>query len=203
MKEEIKIIYKHYVPTEIISDFAKLGFEYISQTEIEIEKQNPNIYNYAGYDIPEIIIYIKNNVTGLLTELIVTISYDTFKNALKLLWTEISKLDIKILKGNGKTFNKPKNITLRISNNDRAVEISLDGNVSEEQADKIIAQAFEFVNSEKLEQSFKNPEFILPNSKPRIRIKYNKEKQIWEPENFAEHQKFIGKIEKSAQDLSS
>lgn len=204
MKEEIKIIYQHYVPEKLIYDFGNSAFKIESELELKKIKQNQNVYNFSGFDIPDIIIFIERNSIELIAGLFLTITYDMFKSSLKLLWTEISKLDIKILKAKGKPSDKPKIIIIRISGNDKSVEIIFEGNVNSEQAETVIRKAFEFLYKEKVEEVFKNPEFIQTKlEKPRIRIKYNKEREIWEPENFESYRRFVEQIEKSSEKLSS
>jgi uncharacterized OsmC-like protein len=202
MKEEIKIIYQHYIPDKLIADFEKLGVDNQLQVEIKKEKEEQKYYNFTGSVIADIVIYVQQHTTELIASgLLVNLAYDTFKGGLKLLWTGISKLAIKKLQSKGKESDKPKSISLRLMDKDRAIEVVLNGDVDEKQADKVIDEAIKFISSEKLNEAFKNPDFIPEQTeKPRIRLKFNKEKQVWEPENFGEYRRQIEAYQKWAEE---
>jgi hypothetical protein len=201
MKEEIKIIYQHYIPDELIADFEKLGVDSQLQVEIKKEREEQKYYNFTGSEIADIVIYVQQHTTELIASgLLVNLAYDTLKGGLKLLWTGISKLAIKKLQSKGKESDKPKSISFRLMDKDRAVEVVLEGDVDDNQADKVIDEAFKFISSEKLNEAFKNPDFIPEQTeKPRIRLKFNKEKQVWEPENFGEYRRQIEAYQKWAE----
>ncbi len=202
MKEEIKIIYQHYIPDELIADFEKLGVDSQLQVEIKNEKEEQKYYNFTGSEIADIVIYVQQHTTELIASgLLVNLAYDTLKGGLKLLWTGISKLAIKKLQSKGKESDKPKSISLRLMDKDRAVEVVLEGDVDDNQADTVIDEAFKFISSEKLNEAFKNPDFIPEQTeKPRIRLKFNKEKKVWEPENFGEYRRQIEAYQKWAEE---
>ncbi len=202
MTEEFKIVYQHYIPEELIGDFEKTGLSEKLDIELVLEKEEQKYYNFTGSEIADIVIYIQQHTTELLVGgLLVSATYDILKGGVKLLWTGLSKLAVKKLQSGGKETDKPKSISIRLMGKERAVEIVLDGDVNEEQADKIIDESFKYVNSEKINEDFKNPDFI-PNSKaekPRIRLKYNKKKQIWEPENFGEYRRKMEEYQRWAE----
>jgi hypothetical protein len=202
MKEQIKIIYQHYIPDELIADFENVGVESQLQVEIKKENEEQKYYNFAGSEIADIVIYVQQHTTELIASgLLINIAYDTLKGGLKLLWTGISKLAIKKLQSKGKESDKPKSISLRLLNKDRAVEVVLEGDVDDNQADKVIDEAFKFISSERLNEAFKNPDFIPEQTeKPIIRLKFNKEKQVWEPENFGEYRRHIEAYQKWAEE---
>lgn len=202
MKEEMKIIYQHYIPDELIADFEKLGVDNQLQVEIKKGKEEQKYYNFTGSEIADIVIYVQQHTTELIASgLLVNLAYDTFKGGLKLLWTGISKLAIKKLQSNGKETDKPKSISLRLMDKDKAIEVVLEGDVDDKQADKVIDEAIKFISSEKLNEAFKNPDFIPEQTKkPRIRLKFNKEKQVWEPENFGEYRRQIEAYQKWAEE---
>lgn len=207
MTEELKIVYQHYIPDELISDFEKTGLNEKLDVELVLEKEEQKYYNFTGSEIADIVIYIQQHTTELLVGgLLVSATYDILKGSVKLLWTGLSKLTVKKLQSGGKETDKPKSISIRLMGKERAVEIVLDGDVNEEQADKIIDESFKYVNSEKINEDFKNPDFIPNNKaeKPRIRLIYNKEKQIWEPENFGEYRRKMEEYQRWAeQNLNS
>lgn len=187
MIEEFKIVYQHYIPDDLISDFKKTGLNEKLDIELVLEKEEQKYYNFTSSEIADIVIYIHQHTTELLVGgLLLSATYDLLKAGLTLLWTGLSKLTIKKLKSGDKETFKPKCISVRLVGKERAVEIVLDGDVNEEKADKIIDESFKYINSERINEDFNNPDFIPNNNaeKPRIRLKYNKEKQIWEPEDF-------------------
>jgi hypothetical protein len=202
MKEEMKIVYQHYIPEELIADFEKLGVDHQLQVEIKKEKEEQKYYNFTGSEIADIVIYVQQHTTELIVGgLLVNLAYDTFKGGLKLLWTGISKLAIKKLQSKGKETDKLKSISLRLMDKDRAVEVVLEGDVDDKQADKVIDEAIKFISSEKLNEAFKNSDFIPEQTeKPRIRLKFNKELQVWEPENFGEYRRQIEAYQKWAEE---
>ena len=202
MTEEFKIVFQHYIPEELIADFEKTGLNENLDIELVLEKEEQKFYNFSGSEIADIVIYIQQHTTELLVGgLLVSTTYDILKGGVKLLWTGLSKLAVKKLQSGGKETDKPKSISVRLMGKERAVEIVLDGDVNEEQADKIIDESFKYVNSEKINEDFKNPDFIPNNKaeKPRIRLIYNKEKQTWEPENFGEYRRKMEEYQRWAE----
>jgi len=202
MTEEFKIVYQHYIPEELIADFERTGLNEKLDIELVLEKEEQKYYNFTGSEIADIVIYIQQHTTELIVGgLLVSATYDILKGGVKLLWTGLSKLAVKKLQSGGKETDKPKSISVRLMGKERAVEIVLDGDVNEKQADKIIDESFKYVNSEKINEDFKNPDFIPNNKseKPRIRLIYNKEKQIWEPENFGEYRRKMEEYQRWAE----
>jgi hypothetical protein len=201
MKENLKIIYQNYIPDELISDFEQLGLDKQLDVEIVKEKEEQKYYNFTGPEIADIIIYVQQHTTELIAGgLLVNVAYDLLKGGLKILWTGLSKLAIKKLHSGGKETDKPKSISIRLMGKDKAVEIVLLGDVNEDQAETIIDESFKYISSEKLDEAFKNPDNIPEKSeKPRIRLIYNKEKQIWEPENFGDYRRKMEAFQKWAE----
>ncbi len=202
MTEEFKIVYQHYIPEKLIADFEKTGLDEKLEVELVLEKEEQKYYNFTGSEIADIVIYIQQHTTELLVGgLLISATYDLLKGGVKLLWTGLSKLAVKKLQSGGKETDKNKSISIRLMGKERAVEIILAGDVNEEQADKIIDESFKYVNSEKINEDFKNPDFIPNNNteKPRIRLIYNKEKQIWEPENFGEYRRKMEEYQRWAE----
>ncbi|WP_295801172.1 hypothetical protein [Mucilaginibacter sp.] len=61
-KENIKIVFQHYIPQELITDFNKLGLSKKINAEIEISKLRKTAYNnFNGPDISDIIIYLEKH----------------------------------------------------------------------------------------------------------------------------------------------
>lgn len=207
MTEELKIVYQHYIPDELISNFEKLGLDKQLKVDIKKEKEEQKYHNFTGSEISDIVIYIQQHTTELIVSgMLVNLAYDMLIGGIKLLWTELSKLAIKKLQSGSKEKDKRKSISVRLMDKERAIEIILDGDfATEEQASKIIDESFKFMSSPKLNETFNNPDFI-PNekAKPKIRLIYNMEKQVWEPENFGEYRRIMAEYEKWAnENLSS
>lgn len=199
MRKEIKIVYQHYIPVDLIIQAEQLGLGQQPDDKFVKEKQDQTKYsNFTGPEIADIIIYIQQHPTELIAGgLFINFAYDILKNSLVLLWTSLSKITTKKLKTDGKQVDDPKRISLRIANGEKEVEIDFDGEVDKAQADKIIDEAFRFINSDKLSETFSNPDYISNvKAKPKIRLIYNKEKQIWEPENFGNYRKQMEEYEK-------
>lgn len=200
MKEELKIVYQHYIPDNLINDFEKSGLDRQLQVDIKKEREEQKYYNFTGSEISDIVVYIQQHTTELIVGgLLVSLAYDTFIGSIKLLWKGLSKLVIKRIQSGGKETDKPKSISLRLMDKDRAVEVVLNGDVDDKQAEKLISEAVKFISSEKLNEAFENPDFIPKETeKPRIRLIYNKEKQIWEPENFGEYRRQMEEFQRWA-----
>jgi hypothetical protein len=199
MRKEIKIVYQHYIPSDLIAQAEQLGFGLQPDDKFVKEKQDQTRYsNFTGPEIADIIIYIQQHPTELIAGgLLINFTYDILKNSIVFLLTSLSKIATKKLKTDGKQVDNPKRISLRLSNGEKEVEIDFDGEFDKAQADKIIDEAFKFINSDKLSETFSNPAYISNvKAKPKIRLVYNKEKQIWEPENFGNFRKQMEDYEK-------
>lgn len=198
MKQELNITFQHYVPEELIESFTQLGIDKQSEIKIIAKKEDQEYHYYSGVEISDIIIYIQQSPAEVITNgFIIPVAYELLKNGLKFLWAGLSKISIKKLQSSGKEVNQPKNIYVKIINKDKSVEIILDGDANELQANKIIDESFKFINSEKLDDVFQNPDFIQENMKQKtIRLIYNKETQVWEPENFGNYRRQMEEFEK-------
>jgi hypothetical protein len=187
MKEKIKVVYQHYIPDSLITEFEKTGIGKKLNIELEQEKTEKKYYNFIGPEISDIVIYIQQHTTELIVGgLLTNIAYDSLKAGLKVLWIGLRKLSVKKYESGGKSTEKQKRISLLLRNKDRNVEIAMNGEINDQQIDKIIDEAFKFINSEKFNEGFKHPD-IIRNEKetPTIKLIYNKEKNIWEPENIS------------------
>jgi len=66
MKDEMKIIYQHYISDELIADFEKLVVDNKLQVEIKKEKEEQKYYNFTGSESADIIIYVQQHTTELI-----------------------------------------------------------------------------------------------------------------------------------------
>lgn len=200
MKEEIMIIYQHYVPTELIEVFAPIRNEL--QIEITHKKQEIHFDNFNGSEISDIVIYIRQHSTEILVgNFLSAMAYDILLAGLKSLWVNLSKLAIKKIAGSGTKTIKSKKISINLMNGDRVVEIVLEGDVNKSEAQAIIEKSFNFINSNKVDESFENPDFVSQKgSKKVITLIYNHEKELWEPENYGENKR---EFEKFVRDMEN
>ena len=198
MEQNTKIVFQDYIPNSLIKDFETLyrntGFG--ESIQIEIEKQ-PEYDSFTGNDITDIVIYIENHTTGLIDGLIASFVYDFLKNGVKLLLKGLSNAPIKKLKEKGKEDDTKKRIKLKLEGNDKRVQITFDGDIKEEDIEKTINQALEFIDPDRLSKFFETPDLIWPvGNKPTIILRYNDKKQSWEPRNLTEYLLKIEKLEK-------
>lgn len=199
-KETLTVHYQHYVPDEIFAEFKDLKLDKELDVELVLKKEEEKYYNFSGSEIADILLYFEQNQTALLIGgLLMPAVYDLLKSGIKSLWKSVSKLSVKIVQSGGITEDKQKSVSLRLMEKDRSIEIVLDGQIEDSSIDKIIDQSFEYLKSGKQEKDFKNEDFI-PNSpgKPRIRLKYNKDKKVWEPENFGLYRRQMEEFQKIA-----
>lgn len=201
----MRIAYQHYISDELIAGFENLGLDSHLQIEITKEKREEGYSNFAGAEVADIVVYIDEHTAELIVGgLLARLAYDAFKGALALLWNGISKLVIKRIQSGGRETDKPKSISLRLRTRARDIEVNLEGDVDPQEADKVIDAALQFIGSAELDEAFDNSEFIAsPLAKPRIRLKFNKEAEAWEPENFEESRREIQAYLKAASKLSS
>lgn len=181
--KELTIVYQSYIPANLILEFTQL----VQPVKVDTKEVKTGAWNnFDGPEINDIIIYINQHSTEFIVGIIGAASWDILKSGIKLLWIGISKLPIKILHSGTQT-DKQKNISLRLSDTTRGIDVVFEGDVMEQQADTIIESLKEFLSSEKVNDAFYDSDNIPENSKkPVIRLIYNKKKKIWEPENFGE-----------------
>lgn len=191
--KELTIVYQSYIPANLILEFTQMVQPVKVDTE-EVESGPWN--NFDGPDVNDIIIYINQHST----EFIVGIINNAVWAGITLLLVGLSKLPIIILNSVGKQTDKNKNISLRLSDKTRGIEVVFEGDVNEQQADILINSLKEFLNSEKVNDTFYDSDNIPENSKkPIIRLFYDKKKKIWEPEKFGEKRRKMDELRNQAQ----
>jgi hypothetical protein len=202
MKEELRVVCQHYISDELISNFIESGIGNELKVEITTKKEEQKYYNFSGAEIADIILYFDEHTTELIVKgVLIKAAYDILKGGVKLLWNGLKNVIVKKVKAGSEPTDKPTSISLRLMANDKAIEIVLDGDISDDQIDKIIDQSFTYLQSDKLEDDIKNPDFLPRNEpKPRIRLVYNKETKTWEPKNFGEARRQMEEYQKWAED---
>lgn len=112
--------------------------------------------------------------------------YDILKGSLVLLWLKVSNRFKKAKKHNIEGghrieiyFKKKK---------DGEIKFNLKGDLDHDQIEKITENLFEIASNEKhTSVLLSNPDLLNENDeKPRVRMRFNKEKNEWEPVNFKE-----------------
>lgn len=190
MAQKVSIIFQYYLSKKLIQEFENLHLNTKKNSSIQIGVEpKSQLENFEGKEISDIVIYIQQHKTELIVGgLIVNATYDIFKSGIKFLWTGLCKLPIK--KSKHKKDIPQKSITVKFESNDRIAEVAFEGDIDVTQIESVIDKAIDFINSDKLETAFKTPDFIPSREdKPRIRLKFNQDKQIWEPENFGDYRR--------------
>jgi len=204
-KEYLKVVFQHYIPKELIDDFTKLNLSEKINAEVEVNQLRKTAYNnFSGPDLSDIIIYIEKHQVETAAELGILAGYDLLKAGIKLLWTGISKLSVKILTAGHPDQDKAKRITLKVIDGDKIIEVTFDGVADEAESEKIINKAFELLNSAQPQSLFKQPNYVSKKGKPTINLVYNKIKKEYEPVDFEKNRQAVPDMEKWAdENLSS
>jgi len=198
--KEITISYRDYLPSDLISDFVKLAQE----QEVPVKKNKivsqKRVLNFEGPEIHDLIIFINQHQAELIVGLIGAAFYDIFKYGIRNIWVGISKLVKNRLYSSGKKEKEDKSILFIVSDKTKRIEVVFKGDVSEDQADKILNKLFEYFDSETLNETFSNPDYH-PNNEdlPTIRLIFNKDTNTWEPENYGERRRKMDELMKEAQ----
>lgn len=158
----------------------------ITSVEAELEVLKDESEAFCGADgstTNDILIYFEKHWEEMLLYPGV---YDVLKGSLVLLWIKVSNRFKK-----AKSHNIEGNHQVEISfkkKKDGEVKFNLKGDLDDDQIEKIIESLLQKASNEKQNSELlSNPDFLDENhEKPRIRMRYNKEKNEWEPVNFKE-----------------
>jgi len=193
--KEITISYQDFLPSDLISNFVKLAQELkipIKENKIESKKR---FYNFEGPEIHDLIIYINQHQTEFVVGLLGAATYDLIIYGIKKIWVGISKLVINNLYSNGKKKKKDKSILFIVSDETKRLEVIFKGDVSDDQADKIINGLLDYIKSEKINEAFSNSDnHPKDEGIPTIRLIFNEETKTWEPENFGERRRKMDEL---------
>lgn len=197
--KELTITYQDYIPDEIISDFRRRI--QVSQLPVTVTKKTKRVgsgrwNNFETVEIFDIVINLQSPelilgiVGGVISSVAAAGIYDIFKTGIKHLWMRISKPSIQKIGGE-------KRISFRITDNMRGIEICFEGEVNEEQADKILDSLTGFISSDLVTNAFDNPDYVSDkNGMIEMHANYNKDKGIWELENFGEQKRKMDALRK-------
>lgn len=186
----IRIMIQDDIPDNMILEFKRL-IQQDSMLLLEIETHEPIMLNATGTEISDIIIFFNEYATDLIVGGIGNIAYDLLKVGIKTLWSRLKDLPIKSITAQ-KTVEKNKILTFHLKQDNRDISLSLEG---EFDGEILVNKAFDFLSGQNFDTIFENPDylqhpdFIERNEKPRIRIVFNPETNIWQPKNFGEFQR--------------
>lgn len=194
--KELTITYQDYIPDELIRDFRKL----VQSNELQIkvskkerEHSDGRWNNFETVAVNDIIVYINQHPTELIINFISDSVFLLIVTGIKQLWVNISKPSVqKIGRGKG--------IELKIRDVSKSIDVSFSGDVNEKQADLIIESFVDYLKSKNVNNAFDNPDYVNTKSdKPEIHLIYDKEEDIWEPENFGEQKRKMEELRRHMQ----
>lgn len=196
-QKEIKIIYKHYIPEQLIEDFTGI----INPTDYKIIKikQDDRYSNAIGGEISDIVIYIKEHRTEIIVGgLIIPTTYLMLQSGIVHLWKKIKSLNTKIFQSTNKNIIRGKIISVRYEDVvGRVVKINFNGGIEDEGIENTVEKALEFTQKYSVEEVFSDPDYVIEeHDKITISINYNIEEQCWEFENFGENRRKMEEIKR-------
>lgn len=194
--KELTITYQDYIPDELIRDFRKL----VQSNELQIkvskkerEHSDGRWNNFETVAVNDIIIYINQHPTELIINFISDSVFLLIVTGIKQLWVNISKPSVQKIGGE-------KGIELKIKDVSKSIDVSFSGDVNEKQADLIIKGFVDYLKSKNVNNAFDNPDYVnTKNDKPEIHLIYDKEEDIWEPENFGEQKRKMEELRRHIQ----
>ena len=133
-KQNIEIIYKHYIPLEWIEEFES-NFESNKIVANKI-RNDDEISFFTGPEIADIIIFIKDNPE---TIILYPAVYDAFKFGLLKLIQNLKGLDLKKIKSYKTANSLRKEISIQYKNSKGdKIRLDIDGELSNEELIKVI-----------------------------------------------------------------
>jgi hypothetical protein len=200
MTTEILVSHKSYIPTTLIDEFEGLVSAY-GNNDISVikHKEKESYSNFEGGIIADLVIGIKDHLAEIiLYGPVSSLLYDTLKSSVSFAYLKLRTLNITWINGN-KQSRKNNTLSFIIKEPNRSIEIILDTTLPEENIDVIIENMFAYLISEKSKEAFTNRNTTsIEFNKPRIRIRYNKQKGIWEPEDTQQTKNAMKEIEQMA-----
>jgi hypothetical protein len=143
MNNEIKILHASYIPLELIHEFTSEIGTHENPGSLEIRQQEEKYINFIGPDLSDIIIFIRQHATDItVNAFLAPMIYDIIKTGLPKLWAKFSKKAVMMVSLNRQQ-EKTKRISLLIKKDDSGVEIVLEGNVDDPEAQRLVEMALE------------------------------------------------------------
>lgn len=181
MKSEIKIVYKHYIPTEWIKEFET------EELSVQSMKEDGDFDNFDGPELAAIIVYIGSTFVN-------PALYDIIKHGVVKLCKKLRKLD-----------NEASEKSLSIRYEDalgRKLNINLTGNISNNLIEEVIEESLEFIKTDKKEGLYAQEDFVSnAGDNPTVELQYNQESKKCEPVNFGDIRRFWKKKEEELDKL--
>lgn len=184
-KQKVNIIYKYYVPEELIKEFElelqKEGFA------VNPVKDEESVNNLEGPELSDIVVFIKDNPYSIF---LAPALYDVVKFGLGKLWRGILKLNVKKVTPKS-TEPKNKKLSVRYEDaNGKKIRINIEGNIDEESVERAIEKCLNILISDKKKDLFDEPNFV-DNSLgiEEVELNYNPDTETWEPVNFGDYRK--------------
>src|SRR5690606_5196295 len=123
-QKEIKVVYKHYIPEEWIKELESS----IQATDILFgkAKDKDKYYNFAGPELADIIIFIRDNPESIF---LAPALYDIVKTSIVGLWKKLTTLNVKKMQSSDAR-DEQKKISVRYEDSQqRQVTINIEGNL--------------------------------------------------------------------------
>jgi hypothetical protein len=184
-KSKVLVVYKNYIPENIVTEFIQDARIVEMDADIETKKDEESYYNFDG-EINDIVIYIKTHITEFIANgFVAPLMIGIFVAATSTLWKGIKSLNVKRIHTGDNYQDKKKNILIRVGDTKQSIELLIDESVSLNIEVKANESLRELLNSPKLRESLKNPMYFEnPKDKPRVRISFNEDSQNWEIINY-------------------
>jgi hypothetical protein len=191
----VDVRYRH-IPKDVVDDINRLSDKNINVT---LHHDRLEHFNATG-GVTDIIIYINDHFTELVSGgLIVNAVYDGLKFCIRTTWKKLIKY-YSSRKSNYRDESNSITLSFKIKP-DKTIEYHLEGTVSDNSIDKITDRIFDHLqDSKEIDNHFNNPEFQDGiEEKPKIRMRYNKATDKWEPVNYANIRKEMDDILRKAE----
>jgi hypothetical protein len=192
MINAVKVIYSDYIPDELIQDFRHTLKGKLTG-EVQVIKNKHEYENFTGSEFSDIAIYIEQHITEIIISGVIgNAAYSVVKHSLVKLWAGFRAF---IKKRNIVKEGDQLAITVNFHNQEKEIEIVLQGDIEAEDLEKIINRVFDFLQSDLLIRAFEKADNIeVLKNKPKIRLIFNEETKQWEPENFGEWRRQMDKF---------
>ena len=180
---QIHTTIKSFVPSTIVDEFRVDLSQNGLTTTVDVEDSEWD--HFDGGEIADIIVYIREHATELVvTGLAFPFAYDVLKLSISRMWKLLTKVKFR---KEDKVEPAKKHISLRIQDaQNRVVQIEINGNLTAENIETIIASALTYLEASKKEQLFGNNDFVSnAKNEQSVHLYYNPTTGVWEPYNFA------------------
>jgi hypothetical protein len=180
---QIHTTIKSFVPSIIVDEFRADLSQNGLTTTVEIE--DSEWAHFDGGEIADIIVYIREHTTELVvTGLAAPFAYDLLKSSISRMWNLLTRVKFR---KEDKDEPSKKHISLRIQDaQNRVVQIEINGNLTAENIEAIIASALTNLELSKKEQLFASKDFVSNiKNEQAVHLYYNPSTGFWEPYNFA------------------